>query len=371
MISLRALLVGAIALTGTSAMADEIRIGMPLALTGVFAFAGVPSREGLELAAEEVNASKLLGDRKLVLEVEDTASDKTQAIALVDRFGADQGIVAIVGISTSGEGQAAAPVANSQKVPLLAPTALSDEILKAGQWSFKTSSAATSTITAVANHAKDKLKLTHVAIVYNRDNEASVAQRNVFRDIFKVGGNAPTEESVLSTDVDFSALITKLGGAQPEAIYLTLPAEQSANFIIQARQAGLSEIRFLCAQPCSSVQFRKVGGDAVEGTIFGADYFSGLDTPENKAFVESYKAKYGRTPDNFSALGYTAMKLAAEALKNAGPAATREQFRDALAKIKDFPVVLGTGKFSFQEDRSSIYGAPVLTVKNGEVALAE
>ena len=83
------------------------------------------------------------------------------------------------------------------------------------------------------------------------------------------------------------------------------------------------------------------------------------------------KRKYSRLPDNGAALGYTAIKIAATAIKGAGPNPTRESVRAALTKIKNLPVILGRGEFSFDENRGAIYGGVILTIKNGKIVAAE
>ena len=68
---------------------------------------------------EEVNASNLLGGHKLKVLIEDTASDKPQAISLINRFSARDKALMVLGPSSSSEGVAIAPVANELQVPLL------------------------------------------------------------------------------------------------------------------------------------------------------------------------------------------------------------------------------------------------------------
>jgi branched-chain amino acid transport system substrate-binding protein len=121
---------------------------------------------------------------------------------------------------------------------------------------------------------------------------------------------------VLTTDTDFLALLTKIIAAKPDAVYLALTAEQAANFIIQARQQGIDpKVKFLGVPNMGADQFVIIGGKAVEGSVYVADYFPGMVTAENKRFVEAYRKRYNRMPDNGAALGYTAVKIAASAIK--------------------------------------------------------
>jgi branched-chain amino acid transport system substrate-binding protein len=150
-----------------------------------------------------------------------------------------------------------------------------------------------------------------------------------------------------------------------------LTAEQAASFIIQARQGGIDpKVRFIGVPNMGAEQFTTIGGKAVEGSVFVADYFPNLQTPENQRFVAEYKKRYNRLPDNGAALGYTAIMIAAAAIKAAGPQPTREKIRAALTKTKGMKTILGRGEFSYDENRGALYGAVILTVKNGKIVAA-
>jgi len=350
------------------ALAEEYVVGAELALTGTYAWVGVPSREGLDVGIEDVNASGMLGGNILRVLIEDTASDKTQAISLINRFSTRDKALMVLGPSSSSEGVAIAPVANELKIPLLSTTAVSQAINKSGPWVFKTPASPALVIGDVARYAMEKMSIKSVAMVWGRNNDGQIGQKNAALEVFKAGGTTIlAEESVLTSDTDFLAVITKIIAAKPDAVFLALVAEQSANFIIQARQQGIDpEVKFLGVPNFGSDQFTLIGGKAVEGAIYVADYFAGMASEENKHFVEAYRKKYSRSPDNGAALGYTAAKLAAAALKSAGASPSPDAVREGLLKIKDFPVILGRGKFNFDADRGALYEGVIMTVKDGK-----
>jgi branched-chain amino acid transport system substrate-binding protein len=354
------------------ASAAEVLIAAELALTGPYAFAGVPTRDALVMTIEDINARKLAGEHTIRLQIEDTASDKQQAISLANRFAARDGAVMILGPSSSLEAVAVAPVANALKVPMLTTTALAEDITKAGEWSFKTPESPKITVEELTKYAVEKMQVKRVALVFGRDNEGQIAQKNVARDYFKAHGvEVASEESVLTSDTDFQGLITKLESLNVDTIFLTPVAEQAANLIVQARQGGLGpELRFIGTSNMGSERFLRVGGAAVEGATFFADYFHTIASADNTAFVAAFRARYKRDPDNVSALGFTALHLAARAIAAAGPNPTRESVRAALAATRDVPVILGKGRFGFDEGRNPHYGQVILTVKNGQFAVA-
>jgi branched-chain amino acid transport system substrate-binding protein len=354
-----------------AALAEDIVVGAELALTGTYAWVGVPSHEGMQVGLEEVNAANAAG-AKIKLIVEDTGSEKAQAITLINRFQARDKALIVLGPSSSSEGVAIAPVANDLKIPLLTTTAVSDAINKSGMWAFKTPSSPSVIIGEVAKYATEVLKVKNTALVWGRDNDGQVGQKNAAAAYFKAHNvNVVAEESVLSTDTDFTALITKITVKNPDGIFLALSAEQAASFIIQARQGGIDpKVHFIGVPNMGAEQFTKIGGKAVEGSVFVADYFPSLPGAENQRFVAEYRKRFNRLPDNGAALGYTAIKLAAAAIKAAGPQPTREKLQAALAKTKGFKSILGRGEFSYDEGRGALYGAVILMVKNGAIVQA-
>ena len=352
------------------ARAQDIPIGVPMALTGPYAFVGVPIRNGIVLALEEANEKGILAPAKIKIIGEDTASDKAQAIALTNRMSAVDKVLMMLGPTSSIEALAAAPVANDLKLPMFT-SGVSGDILKAGPWSYKVTAAPSDIMTAFGTFAASTLKAKKAVFVFNRDNDGFVAQKNVMRDAMKAGGvEVVSEEAILGSDTDFLALSTKLSTSGADAIFIASPAEQGANIIIQARQAGLADKVVVLAPPSMASQaFIKTGGKAVEGAYVVADYFAGSDTPQNKAFVAAYQKKHAQAPDNWAAVGYALGTIAVQVLKTAGPAADREAVRAAFAKIGSQPTVLGNGVYQLDADRAPKYGAAIVTVKGGTFAV--
>lgn len=354
--------------TSPPARADDVVVAAELAVTGPYAFAGAPSRDALPLAIDQINRNKLAGDNRIKLILEDTGSDKQQAISLINRFAQRDNALIVIGPSTSLEGVATAPVANALKIPMLTTTALSGDITKAGPYAFKTPESPEDTVVDVTRYAVEKMKVNKVALVFGRDNEGQIGQKNVARDYFKVHGvKVVDEESILSSDSDFQSLVTKLSSLDIDAIFLTPTAEQAANIVFQAREGGLDpKVGIIGTSNMGSDRFLRVGGKAVEGAVFFADYFAVNNNPTNKAFVDAYQAKFHKVPDNTTALGYATMQVMAAAIKAAGPRPTRETVRAALADLKHVPVVLGRGDFSFDANRNPHYGQVILTVRDGK-----
>lgn len=358
---------------GTSAaLAEEVVIGVELPLTGpVATWAGVPPRGSIELAVEEVNKNGELGPHKIKMILQDMASDKNQAITLTNQFIKRDNVSLIIGPSTTPFAAAAAPIANEEKTPMIA-LAGADSITRTGPYIFKMITSPGPDMADLSHFAINKLKPKNYVTLYNRDNEAYVEYTRLMRGhMEKAGIKNLAEESTLASETDFTALASKLVQLNPDAIFIAMVAEQAANIVIQARQAGLSDkVRLFGLGGGIYPQYARIGGKAVDGTYYISHHYIGTPGQLNKTFVDSYRAKFNRDPDEFTAFAYGAVKLAAKAIVGAG-GGDREKIRNALANMKDVPTVLGTGKFTFDQGRAPLYGSVMLQIKNGVPILAE
>ena len=144
---------------------------------------------------------------------------------------------------------------------------------------------------------------------------------------------------------DFSAELTQLNAAKPDAVFVFYPGGLGINFVKQYQQAGL-----LGKVPLMS-------GGAVDGTtlpalketatgVLGAfPWGPDLDNRASKRFVEEFERKHGRIPASFAAQGYdSALLLDSAIAKVKGNVADKRAFMAAL-KAADFESVRGPFKF--------------------------
>lgn len=356
-----------LALCSNPAHATDRTVVVLQGVTGAAAFIGAPAAEGMKFAAEQLNAKAFLGADKLNVIVVDSASDRGQAMAAVSRHALDPNVLAIMGPTTSVAGIPAAAIANEQKIPIMEMT-LAQAVLRAGPWSFIGAQIPETTMPMLGDYALNTLKVKRCAMIHFADNEAYIDLARAFRTHTEPRGIKFVEfTGIKSTDVDFSAIVTRIVAAKPDCVLLFTVGPVAANLVIQLKQAGLDPNTKLIGQSgVASPQLVKIGGAAVEGLVFNSDWTPGGSTPMSKAFAEGYKKAKGIDADNWVALGYSYMTVMATAIKNAGPNPTREKVRDALTKTKDVPIVAGTGSFSYDERRIPHYGVNFLTVKNGQ-----
>ncbi|WP_428678171.1 ABC transporter substrate-binding protein [Reyranella sp.] len=361
------------AFTSVSAVAQQmVKVGIVQSTSGgSAAIYGTVQKNAAELAIEQINASGQLGNLKLEGMHADDAGDRGQTVNIFQRMLNRDKVAVIFGPSLSNSMFAAGPLAQQARTPVIASSNTASGIPAIGTYIFRTSPPESVTFPGVLQFAKEKYKIKTAAQIYGIDDVSMKANYEVHKAALqKEGIKVLTTETLQKGDVDYSAQLTKIKAANPDAIVISALAEEVANIVRQARQLGIPQATLLIASNSAiSPKFIELAGPAGEGLLAGAGWFLDFDSPANKAFIKAYSAKFGSEPDSYAAYQYTAVLAFADALKRAGGAGDSAKLRDALAATKDIDSPLG--KFSFTSDREPVIQAKVLVVKAAKFVIAE
>lgn len=356
-----------------AAQADTYKVGVINALTGVYAFGGVPIQNAMKLAIDHANESGELGDVTLEVVEGDSGSDKGQSITLVSRIAQNEDMLIILGPTTSLEGTAAAPVANEEEIAMFG-IGSSRGIIEAGPWSFKVQQVGDDMLGELSAYVVEHTDYRKIAAIYDRSNDGFVAQKNAFiNGLEGSGAEIVSEDGILSSDTDFLAIGTRMASSDLDAFFIAAPAEVSGNIVLQARQAGVHmDVPAIGPSSLATPAFINTSGGAAEGSIVIADYFIDSPTEGNEAFVTDYVDRHGEEPDNWAAMGYALADIAVEAIKRAGPEPTREKVRNELRDMRNVPTLLGSGTWTMDDDDyDPHYGAVILRVQDGDFVVAD
>jgi branched-chain amino acid transport system substrate-binding protein len=117
---------------------EPIKIGMLTDLTSTFAPWGVHVRDGMLMAAEEINAAGGVDGRMIEIVQADSQNDADAAAEALERL-VEDGVVAVGGIISSGVGVPTAGLAEELQMPLFMVKGGSDAILTAdSRYTFRT-----------------------------------------------------------------------------------------------------------------------------------------------------------------------------------------------------------------------------------------
>ncbi|HLH22749.1 MAG TPA: ABC transporter substrate-binding protein [Chloroflexota bacterium] len=349
-------------------LSGEIPVGAVWSLTGAAAVYGTVQKNAADLATDEINRSGFLGSAKLKLITEDDRSTREGGIAAFEKLLNRDRVAAILGPTLSNTARATDPMAQDKGIVVLGVSNTADGIVEIGDFVFRDSLPESDVQPNTIRVTKDKLGYRRVAVLYGDDDAFTKAGYDVFsKALADAGVQVVATETFKKGDTDFSAQLTKIRSANPDAIVLSALAEEAAGIMTQARQLGIpTSVPFIGGNGLNSPQLAQLAGSAAQGAISGAAWFISNDTPGNAAFVQAYRDRYGSDPDQFAAQAYTGVYLLATALKNAGSSNPRA-IRDALAQLKDVPTVLGS--FSFDPSRNPVHPPVVQIVQDGKFTL--
>jgi branched-chain amino acid transport system substrate-binding protein len=348
--------------------ANEIVIGEFGSLTGTTATFGISTKNGIDMAVDEVNkAGGLLGKQVRVI-VEDDQGKPEEAQTVVTKLITSDQVIAILGEVASSRTMAAAPVAQQNMIPMISPSSTNPKVTEIGDYIFRVCFIDPFQGLVMAKFAINTLKLKNVAILRDIKNDYSVGLADVFVGNFKqMGGTIVADESYSEGDTDFSAQLTSIKSRNPQAIFLPGYYTEVGLVARQAKRLGLN-VPLLGGDGWDSPKLIEIGGADLDGSYFSNHYSVDDPSPAIQKFVGDYKTRYGAVPDALAGLGYDSAMVLFDAIRRSN-STEGPQIREAIAQTKDYSGV--TGKITIDQNRNAIKPAVVLEVKDGKLQYVE
>ena len=337
------------ATTTAPAAAIMVKIGAAGPFTGQLSKIGQDTLNAIKYAADQYNASQT----KIKVSVDvtgDDAADPAKAAAVAEKYGADTSIVGVIGPMTSSGIQAAEPVLEKAKLPMITQSGTNDALSQQGFTVFhricpvdSAQGAAVAGIMAVDVGAKK---------VYIVDDKGTYGQgladqvQAVLIDKYKLTKETIGRASITPEDKDFSALITKVKAFAPEAFFAALssPAQYAA-IAKQMVQMGY-KVQLVGADGVKDKgEFIDNAGGATEGCYFTSlgPILETSNNPEAVKLVKVWTDTYGSV-SMFTGQSFEATNVLLDAITRAydanGGKVTREGVTAAL-KTTNYTGVLG------------------------------
>jgi len=290
--------------------AETIEIGSILILTGEGSTWGTASKNGIDMAIEDVNIHWRSNARRLVANHQDSESDPQNAVNAFSYLVDFQGIDILIGTTWSHTGMAIAPLANEKGVLVISPSLGVREFNEGSKFLFNT-------------WPHDELLSRALAdLVFEKGH----------RRIALIGGKQIWIEDQTKA---FKERFEELGG---EIIVLVEPLIETVNLNTEALKikeaknldgiVSTSTLYFMGVRMIKRIN--ELGVDlpiysisldadiivASEGSYDGMEFLTSL-TPTDE-FKQRYEEKYGKAIDIGSASAYDAVMLIAKAIEETG-----------------------------------------------------
>lgn len=369
------LLVLAVSMWGVGAVHAEqaIRIGELNSYKTQPAFLG-PYRMGMELAVEQVNAAGGISGRPLELVIRDDNSNPGDAVRTAEELVTREKVDLLTGTFLSNVGLAVADYARHRKVFFLASEPLTDKLVweQGNPYTFRLRA---STYMQVAMLIPEAVKLNRKrwAIVYP-NYEYGQSAVATFKTLLKEAQpdvEFVAEQATPLGRIDAGNVVQALADAKPDALFNVLFASDLAKFVRAAKQRhfldGLPAVSLLSGEP---EYLDPLGRETPEGWVVTGYPWYAIDTPEHKAFLDAYQARYNDYPRLGTVIGYSTIVSLAEGLRKAGstdPEALIEAFRG-------LEVVTPFGPITYRpQDHQSTMGAYLgrLAVQDGKGVMTD
>ncbi|MEP3046588.1 MAG: ABC transporter substrate-binding protein [Roseibium sp.] len=327
--------VAAAALGISPALAEPVKVGMITTLSGGGAGLGIDVRDGFMLAVKQS------GNEELEVIIEDDQRKPDIAVQLADKLVQSEKVDVLTGIIWSNLAMAVVPSVTAQGKFYLSPNAGPSALAGKG---------------CNANYFN---------VAWQNDNlhEAAGAYANVagFKNTFVLAPNYPAGKDALTGykrmykgdlagetytklgQTDYAAELAQIRASGADSVFFFLPGGMGISFLKQYAGSGVD---LPVVGPAFSFDqgILQAVGDAALGVKNTSQWNKDIDTPVNKAFVESFQAEYGRLPSLYASQGFDTANLLLSAMAKAD-VNDADAFRSALEEA-DFESTRGQFKFA-------------------------
>ncbi|MBY4590430.1 MULTISPECIES: substrate-binding protein [Rhizobium] len=336
---------------------DPIKIGVPVGLSGANSVVAPSVVQAAELAVEEINAKGGVLGRPLALEIADDASGAAGAQKAFDSLVFQKEVNAVISMETSAARNAGLPIISKGDVPYIYTSFYEGKSCNAKL--FVNAWVPEQQVPPVVDNFIGKQGAKKFFLIGSDYSFGRGMLTFAKAYIEKAGGEVVGEEYLPMDGSDWTAIISKVRSSGADAI-ITSTAGGAPNVTLtkQLRSSGVTLPYGNLAVDEGTA--KSMGADAKD-IFLSASYVTGIDSPENKAFLSAMEKKFGkelRTPNDLSVPQYEAIYLYKAAVEKAGSTDTA----DVLKALPDVSFTGPRGKISMNKQ----HHAP-LTMYLGQV----
>lgn len=313
---------------------DTVKIGAVLSLSGPAAAFGEAARQGIEMAADEVNANGGIGGKTLVVVYEDDATSAQKATNAFQKVTSVDQVSAVIGGTWDFNYNAIAPMAQEARITLITTENPRTDGLIMNDYTFVMLPGLRPITNALEKHLTEQ-GIEKVAVVHFASPWGAAVTAGMADIMERNGGKLVLEETYTTIGGnDFKTTIEKLEASGAQAVFIDTVGSDSITFLRQLKESGL-DMKVLTHQDIVD----SITNPDVDRTILdGVVYFDFTVSPP--AFAEKFKARYGRDPRYAADKSYDAVMVLAEALATTQPA-------DVPAYLEQHEFTTINGKFRF------------------------
>lgn len=360
-----AVLVGVVALS-RPAQAETIKIGFLGPLTGDAAVYGLPLKNMVDLAVEEINSEGGVNGRKLEIIYEDgKCSGKDAATAMQKLVNVDK-VKVVFGGFCSSESLGAEPIATQNKVFLFSLGSSSPALTGKSKFfarDYPSDATQGSVLAEVSYNNKKWRKVTFI----QEQLDYPLGIYNAFSTNFNQLGGTTIKEEFATGTTDFRSILVKLKADNPDALFIDTQTPAAAERILKQMEELTWKPNILVSDAVSGdTETVKRNAGILEGAL-AAEFGIDENNPKFVHMLEAYKKKFGAEPPylSYAQTEYDGIFIVRDAIKSVGY--DGEKIAGFVRNLKDWQGASGSVTIGSNGDRTGGHVPKVIT--NGTVIL--
>jgi len=356
-----------------AAVAETVKIGAILAVTGPAAFLGGPEARTLEMMVEQTNAAGGINGRQVEMIIKDSGASPEKAISFAKQLIEEDKVVAVLGPSTSGETMKIKSLFEEARTPLISCAAAEVIVNPVAQYVFKTPQKDSYAAEKIFQTMK-AMGISKIAVLAGNTGFGKAGKEQLLKLAPEMGIDVVEAEVYDAKTTDLSAVVAKIKAnpaVQAVVNWSIVPAQSIVAKNI--RQAGW-DVPLFQSHGFGNIKYVQAAGAAAEGIIFPAGRLLVADSlPDGQPqkallldYIAAYENRYKEDASTFGGHAYDAFIIVKKAIEMTG-SSDRTKIRDAIEQIKDLPGTGGVFSFSPEDHNGlTIDAFAMITVKDGK-----
>jgi urea transport system substrate-binding protein len=319
--------------------ADPIKVGVISPLTGAWTVYGKAHSAGFELAVDEINAAGGVLGRKFEIVLGDSKTEPRIVVEQANRLIRQERVDFLAGTFSSAERNAAGPVVTSANKILLYPT------FYEGQEKEYYPGVCNKNIFMFGPEPTQQV-WPHLEYMMNKFGKnffmigsdyawPRVTNLVTKRRLSELGAEVVGEVYIPFNTPQYESVLRDIRASGANIIFHSLTGSDTVNFRLQYAAAGMKKDFLLWTVDDEEVVTSGLGPDVSAGDYVSFDYFMSIENPNNTAFLERFRAKFGKDAlmNTVGVAMYNAAHMAAKAIEKTGEVST-DALREGLKDIE-------------------------------------
>ena len=308
--------------------ADPIRVGVISPLTGAWTVYGRAHSAGFQMAVDEINEKGGVLGRPFEVVLGDSKTEPRIVVEQANRLIRQEQVDFLAGTFSSAERNAAGPVVTSANKILLYPTFYEGQEKEyhpgvCNPNIFMFGPEPTQQVWPHMEYMMENFgnKFFMIGSDYAWPRVTNLVTKRKLDDL---GGEVVAEVYIPFNTPQYESVLRDIRDSGADIIFHSLTGSDTVNFRRQYAAAGMKDDFTFWTVDDEEVVTSGLGPEVSEGDYVSFDYFMTIEHPNNKGFLDRFKAKFGQDAliNTVGVAMYNAAHMAAKAIEQTGEVST-------------------------------------------------